>query len=79
MKETPITVIEKQIKYYQKFIKTLETKEGIVPNTTETPEETKKKFDGLIHECRVKIAQFEAAIKQLKENTQWEKATVIQM
>lgn len=79
MKETPITVIEKQIKYYQKFIKTLETREGIVPNTNETPEQTKAKFDGLINDCRVKIAQFESAISILNENKKWEKATVINL
>lgn len=79
MNETPITVIEKQIKYYKTFIKKLETREGIVPNTTESPEETQKKFDGLIHDCRVKIAQFESAIETLQQNNQWEKTTVIKM
>jgi len=79
MKDTPISVLQDKISYYQKFIKKLETREGIVPNTNESPEETQKKFDGLIHDCRVKIAQFESAIEILRENNKWEKATVIKM
>ncbi len=79
MKDTPISVLQEKISYYQKFITKIETRDGIVDNDNNTPEETQAKFDGIIHDCRVKIAQFESAIKILNENNQWEKATVIQM
>jgi len=65
MEETPIMVLEKKIKYYITFIRRLETREGIVPNTTETPEETNAKFNKIINDCRVKITEYRAAIESI--------------
>ncbi len=61
MDETPISVLLKQIKFYNQFINSLTTKEGIDENASQ------KKLNKLIKECKIKIKEFKRAIKILKE------------
>lgn len=59
MDETPITVLQKQIRFYETFIDRLTTKEGLSGDVTQ------EKLDGLIVECKNKITEFNEAIKKL--------------
>ena len=59
MNETPITILQKQIRFYERFIDTLTTKEGLSGDVTQ------EKLDGLIAECNLKINEFNEAIKKL--------------
>lgn len=57
--ETPISVLQKQVNYLDKFIQTLLNKEDI---RQDIPQE---KIDGLILECELKRKEFEIAIHKL--------------
>lgn len=59
MNETPITILQKQIKFYETFIERLTTKEGLSGDVTQ------EKLDKLTVECKGKITEFEGAIKKL--------------
>lgn len=74
MNETPITVLEKKIKFYNDFIVRLQNKDGIDKNA---PQE---KLDSIVMDCRDKIAQFEAALDILKVNkNKWENKKIVRM
>lgn len=74
MNETPITVLEKKIKFYNDFIVILQNKDGIDKNA---PQE---KLDGIVMDCRDKIAQFEAALDILKiSKNKWENKKIVRM
>jgi len=65
---TPISVLEKEIKHFEAFIRRLQTREGITKHENENEEEHKKKFDKLISDYRLKINEFQTAINILNKN-----------
>jgi hypothetical protein len=66
---TPITILEKEIKFLKDFIRILDTREGLDPDA---PQE---KLNNLRDQCAAKIDEFEIAIGKLKSVVpQWKKA-----
>lgn len=63
MKESSISVLRNQIKFYNDFIKTLKNKDGIDKNTPQ------QKLDNLIIRIEKKIKEFEIAIDILTQKT----------
>lgn len=69
MKETPVSVLCKQIKFYRSFIVKLKTKDGIDKDAA------KDKLNALISECEEKIKEFEAAMKTIDAAAKCEQAS----
>lgn len=65
MKETPISVLAKQIGIYETFLKKLETKDNI------NPEATQEDLDSLIALAKEKIKKFQSAIDTLSPKQDW--------
>ena len=57
---TPIMILEKEVKFLNDFIKIIETRKGIDPSASQ------EKLDGIKVRCQQKIKEFEAAITKLK-------------
>lgn len=70
MKETPISVLCKQIRFYQSFIVKLKTKDGI---DKDSPQD---KLDNLIRECEEKIKEFNGAMKILDPTAKCEQIII---
>jgi hypothetical protein len=73
--ETPVNILEKEIKNYQSFIKKLENRQDINSDTPQV------KIDDIIYKCYKKIKEYESAITILnkKDVIKWVKFNFFNM